>query len=126
MNITVKQSDLETEAAGMELGALQAFNECGKDDGNGNRVFDKAKFDLILHSYRRRSAPPRQFAEPPAQFFGPARKRTPEEIEKLKAICQPCPKNDGINCVAQKCCGGKLPLQTIWGVNFNHCPIGKF
>lgn len=65
MNITVAQTELEAEAAKMEFGALQAFTDFSTDDGHGGRVFEKAKFDLILYRYRRRSAP-NQYALPPA------------------------------------------------------------
>ena len=62
----------------------------------------------------------------PPGYFPSARLRSPEEIERLKAICAVCPSAKNNDCTAQKCCGGKLPLETIWNLNLNHCPLKKF
>lgn len=129
MNIIVSQTEIDAQADKLAFGGIQALNEIGQPDGNGNRIFELTKLTRIMQLYQLK---PGQKAAMPAEVlptnnpFVGIRKRTAEEIESLQKICSACDKFDGKNCLAAKCCGGKLPIATTLGININHCPLGKF
>jgi len=49
--------------------------------------------------------------------------RTEAQRVALRAICQPCNKRILNYCGAAHCCGGKLPLETMYNLSTTHCPL---
>jgi len=119
----VAQTDLDALGKTMGFGAAHAFEEFGIPDGKGNRVFDSAIWARIKHGYTGKAPPP----VPMEQQFGGIKIRTPEEKDELiEKFCKVCPSYSPPNCTAQKCCGGKLPVQIAVNLTSTKCPLGKF
>jgi hypothetical protein len=62
----VSQTDLAAAVKTLGFGAENAFKEFGVEDGKGNRVFDTAIWQRIVHSYTGKAPPvaPMAFTAP--------------------------------------------------------------
>jgi hypothetical protein len=134
MKILIPKSEIDAQEASFTFGFRHALLDpkLGEDDGAGNIRMDAATFTRILGQYQpRHGQRPMTEAQTiaavqPTRPFGPIRLRTPEERAALKAICDACDFKSGKDCAAAKCCGGRLPVETIWNLTSSHCEKGKF
>jgi hypothetical protein len=133
----VAQTELDAAVPTLGFGAEHAFKEFGVDDGKGNRVFDTAIWQRIIHSYTGKAPAPA-----PVAYTAP----TPWQPDKAAEIIAArhtacfggvdgagkCDFNvDGLcQHPACKTCPGKQrnagALEAFIKQPFSQCPINKW